>query len=211
VNATSSRIFWIILFNSFTWRFLNESRSRLHFFRKLIEVPSWSADELRDLIRRRNKQTGFEVEFDEMLLAGERGSARLELVEGADGYFRLLRETSGGNPRIATRLWLSSLTVIGEKKLRVSAFREPSSAALEKMSDELLFALAAISQHENLSTDERRRVLNVSEGLARFAVQYLSEADLIVTKDGSSDRFTLAAGLYRQTLRALRQKHLLFE
>ncbi len=211
VNATSSRIFWIILFNSFTWRFLNESRSRLHFFRKLIEVPSWSSDELRDLIRRRNKQTGFDVEFDEMLLTGERGSEGLELVEGADGYFRLLRETSGGNPRIATRLWLSSLTVVGEKKLRVSAFREPSSTALGKMSDELLFALAAIAQHENLSTDELRRVLNVSEGIARFAMRYLVEAELIVGKEESPDRFTLAAGLYRQTLRALRQKHLLFE
>jgi hypothetical protein len=211
VNATSSRIFWVLLFNNFTWRFLNESRSRQHFFRKLITVPSWSADELRDLIRRRNKQTGFEVEFDEMLLAGERGEAGLELVEGADGYFRLLRETSGGNPRIATRLWLSSLSVVSDKKLRVSAFREPSSSALDGMSDELLFALAAISQHENLSTDELRRVLNVSEGLARFAVQFLSEAGLIVTKDGSADRFTLAANFYRQTLRALRQKHLLFE
>ncbi len=212
VNATSNRIFWILIFNSFTWRFLNESRSRQHYFRRLLDMPSWSADEIRDLIRRRNQQTGFSVQFDEMLLAGDRSeSGHLEVIEGADGYFRLLRETSGGNPRIATRLWLSSLTVIGERRLRVSTFREPSSAVLDELSDELLFALAAISQHENLSSDELQRVLNVSEGLARFAIQFLSEAGLVVPKDGSSDRFTLSASHYRQVLRALRQKHLLFE
>jgi AAA domain len=212
VNATSSRVFWVLIFNSFTWRFLNESRSRQHYFRRLLYMPSWSADEIRDLVRRRNQQTGFSVQFDEMLLAGDRGSnGRLEVVEGADGYFRLLRETSGGNPRIATRLWLSSLSVIGEKRLRVSTFREPSSAALDGLSDELLFALAAISQHENLSAAELCRVLNVSHGLARFAIQFLSEAELVVQKDGSADRFTLSAGYYRQVLRALRQKHLLFE
>ena len=212
VNATSKQVFWVLLFNSFTWRFLNDSRSRQHYFRRLLEVPAWSADEIRELIRRRNNQTGFEVEFDEALLSGERaGSGQLELIEGADGYFRLLRETSGGNPRIATRLWLSSLSVVGEKKLRVQTFREPVSQALSGLSDELLFALAAISQHENLSTDELRRVLNVPEGLARFAVQYLGEAGLVTPKDGSKDRVTLSAPYYRQTLRALRNKHLLFE
>ena len=212
VNATSSKIFWVLLFNSFTWRFLNESHSRLHYFRRLLQVPSWSADDIRELIRRRNRQTGFEVEFDDLLLDGERESrGRLELVEGADGFFRLLRESSGGNPRIATRLWLSSLRVVAEKKLLVSAFREPHSEALEGLSDELLFALAAVTQHENLSTDELRRVLNVSDSLARFAVRFLREAGLVVAKDGSIDRVTLAANYYRQTLRALRKKHLLFE
>ena len=212
VNSTHKQIFWILLFNSFTWRFLGESRSRQHYFRRLLSVPAWSADELRELIRRRNQQTGFEVEFDETLLSGERaGSGGLELVEGAEGYFRLLRETSGGNPRIATRLWLSSLSMAGEKKLRVRTFREPNSDALGRLSDELLFALAAIAQHENLSTRELQRVLNVPEGLARFAVQYLTEAGLVVAKDGSTDRVTLSAPYYRQTLRSLRNKHLLFE
>jgi hypothetical protein len=42
-------------------------------------------------------------------------------------------------------------------------------------------------------------------------MQYLTEAGLVVEKDGSADRVTLSAPLYRQTLRALRQKHLLFE
>ena len=212
VNSTSKQIFWIVIFNNFTWRFLSESRSRQHYFRRLLEMPAWSDEELRELIQRRHRQTGYEVEFDDALISGERsGSGRLELVEGAEGYFRLLRETSGGNPRIATRLWLSSLSVIGEKKLGVGAFREPSSDKLAKLSDDLCFALAAICQHENLSSDELRRVLNVPEGIASFAVQYLSEAGFVVSKDGSADRVTLSAPYYRQVLRTLRNKHLLFE
>jgi hypothetical protein len=212
VNSTSDRIFWVLIFNTFTWRFLHASRSRNHYFRRLLEAQAWSTDEIRDLIARRNRRTGFDLEFDEMLLSGDRTAAgRLELVEGADGFFRLLRDTSGGNPRVATRLWLAALRPVAEKRLRVGAFREPDGAALEGLSDELLFALAAITQHENLSADELCRVLNVPDGFARFAFTFLLEAELVVPKDGHPNRVTPSAPYYRQILRTLRRRHLLFE
>jgi hypothetical protein len=93
----------------------------------------------------------------------------------------------------------------------VGAFREPDGAALEGLSDELLFALAAITQHENLSADELCRVLNVPDGFARFAFTFLLEAELVVPKDGHPNRVTPSAPYYRQILRTLRRRHLLFE
>ena len=41
------------------------------------------------------------------------------------------------------------------------------------------FALAAVCQHENLTAEELARVVNLPEGFARFAMQFLSEAGFI--------------------------------
>ncbi|MCA9512894.1 MAG: ATP-binding protein, partial [Myxococcales bacterium] len=221
VNSTSERVFWVPVFNSFTWRFLNESRGRVHYFRRILDLPRWTADEIQELVRLRNEKAGFALEFDEVLLSEEDAvreralahGARdgFELVESADGYFRLLWESSGGNPRIATQLWLASLSPVAERRLRVGLFREPESKAFEALNDELWFALAAVCQHENLSADELARAINATPGFARFAVQFLAEAGFVTAKDERWERVTLSAAYYRQVLRGLRSKHLLYD
>lgn len=212
VNGTSKKVFWVLIFNRFTWQFLNASRSRAHSFRRILDVPQWSPEEIQRLIRLRHERTGFELRFDEVLLSGSRSSSgSLELVEEAEGYFRLLWESSAGNPRIATRLWLSSLRPISEDTMAVGIFPDPHDAMPPLLQEDLLFALAAICQHENLSNDEMTRVLNLPEEFSRFATQYLAETGLVEAKDGRSDRFTLAPRTYRAVLRLLRSKHLLYD
>ena len=211
VNSTSSKVFWVLIFNSFTWRFLNETRGRVHYFRRLLAIPKWSSEEIQELVSLRNKQTGFELEFDEVLLSDEKiDTAGFELIEEADGYFRLLWESSGGNPRIATKLWLSSLEPHKEGVLRVGMFRDPSTEELSELQDDLIFALAAVCQHENLNARELAVVLNVSEEFARFATQFLLESGFLDLKDGKGDRVTLSAAYYRVVLKVLKTKHLLF-
>lgn len=252
VNSTADSIFWLLSFNSFAWDFVTASRRRIHYFSRTLRVPPWTAHQLQDVIRRRNLRTGFELEFDEALLdeesafeSGATGPARgrlgsaaangFELIEGAEGYFRMLWEASGGNPRLAVAHWLSSLTIAGHKRLRVSLFSQVGHEALMKLTDEALFALAALCQHDNLTASELQNVLNVRAGLANFLIRHLrdqglirvvaehretetiDEAFLLASEDavgGSSTsgrRYTVAARHYRQILHVLRRKHLLWE
>lgn len=238
VNSTSIKVFWVLVFNSYTWRFLNETRGRVRYFRKLLYLPRWSQEEIQALIRLRHARTEFDLEFDEMLLSDERSNSNgFELVEGSDGYFRLLWDSSGGNPRIASQLWLASLgpsvspsrissqlSPVGsrtdpagkrlqgsDKRLRVRPFRETNPELLSSLQDDLFFSLAAICQHENLTGDELGRVLNVPEQFAQFAVQFLTESGLLEHKDSDTERYTLSPQSYRAVLRVLKNKHLLFD
>jgi hypothetical protein len=212
VNATAESTFWILVFNTFAWEFINASRGHNHYFRRLLELPPWSADEIQDLIGRRNLKAGFELEFDEMLLDDERSTeAGFALIEGADGFFRMLWEASGGNPRVAIALWLQALRPAGERRLGVGLFRETGEEVLGKLTDDLWFALAAIAQHDNLSVAELQRVLNTNADLADFAVRFLLEKRLADRAASEPVRATLAPRPYRQVIRALRRKHLLWE
>lgn len=212
VNVTSQNVFWVLVFNTFSFAFLNTSRNRLHYFRKLHYLPTWSRDDLLDLISKRNSQTGFEVEFDEMLLDANRSSSGdFEVIEGAEGFFRLLWENSGGNPRVATCLWLDALTAIGDQKIKVGIFSESLATELSKMDKELLYTLSALLQHENLSVAELREVLNVSIDFANFAIRFLTEYGLVTPKHTDVRRHTLAARFYPQVIKMLRSHHLLYE
>ena len=79
------------------------------------------------------------------------------------------------------------------------------------MDPELLFALAAICQHENLSVDELRQVLNVPLDFAGFAVRFLNDYGYTEPKHTDPRRVTLAPRYYPQILRLLRDRHLLYE
>ena len=212
VNVTSQNVFWVLVFNSFSFAFLNASKRRLHYFRKLHTLPTWTRDDLFELISKRNRQSGFEIEFDEVLLDANRSATGdFEVIEGADGFFRLLWENSGGNPRVATCLWLDSLTAAGENKIRVGIFSETLATELSKLDVELLYTLAAICQHENLSVSEVRDVLNVSSDFANFAIRFLTEYGLVEHKHTDTRRHTLAPKFYPQVIKLLRGHHLLYE
>jgi len=212
VNFTSDKIFWLLVFNTFAWAFINQSRKRIHYFRKLMFLPSWSQDEIQDLIVRRNRKSGFEVVFDEVLLDQDRSrSGDFEVIDSADGYFRLLWEASGGNPRVATHLWTNSLKPTGDGKLKVGLFIEKNLEEQIDMDREILFTLAAFCQHENLSVAELQEVLNTPLDFAAFAVRYLSEYNIIEPKHTDPKRNTLAPNFYTQVIKVLKKNHLIFE
>ncbi len=212
VNFTSDKVFWLLVFNTFAWAFINQSRKRIHYFRKLMFLPSWSQEEIQDLIVRRNTKSGFEVVFDEVLLDQDRSrSGDFEVIDSADGYFRLLWEASGGNPRVATHLWINSLTPTSNGKLKAGLFAEKTLEEQINMDREILFTLAAFCQHENLSVAELQEVLNTPLDFTAFAVRYLSEYNIIEPKHTDPKRNTLAPNFYAQVIKVLRKNHLIFE
>lgn len=211
VQLSSERVFWVLVFNRYSWVFLKHSQRSAHYFRRQLQLTPWSAAELRDLIVRRNERAGLQIEFEEMLLEGGGGGDGPEVVETAEGYFRLLQQASEGNPRIATALWLESLSPTKEGGLRVGLFRAEDTDELERLDSELVFALAALVHHENLSVSELHRALNVPVEHAEFYLRLLAQQGLVERKHTDPTRHTLAPRTYLQVLALLRSRHLMFE
>jgi hypothetical protein len=211
VDATSDKVFWVLVFNNNSWSFLNRAKPDVRAFRRVLRLPPWSQDELKDLVARRNERSGLMIEFDEVLLDAETSSTGgFELISSADGFFRLLWEASRGNPRVATYIWLNALTALSDKRIRVGLMREESSEFLTDLDTGMLFALASFAQHENLSFEELSRALNISSDEAGYAARYLLEYGLLEPKHTDATRFTLAPRFHQQVIRTLRERHLLY-
>ncbi len=211
VDFTSKKVFWVLVFNKYSWAFLTRANRHVQSFRKQLRLAPWSQAELQDLVARRNKRSGIAVEFDEVLLDAESSSTGgFELISSAEGFFRLLFETSRGNPRTATYLWLKALTRISDQRLRAGLIREEPVDTVSKLDTELLFALASFAQHENLSFGELHQALHISLDEAAQAGRFLLECGILEQKHSDPTRMTLSPRFHHQVLKVLKDKNLLY-
>lgn len=212
VDVTSENVMWVLAFNTYSWRFLRRTNRHVRALRRTLSLPSWSREELQELIVKRNDRSGLEVRFDEILLDAEASSTGgFELVSSAEGFFRLLWEASNGNPRVATYIWLKALTRVDEDTLEVGLIKEEDATVLARLDDDILYALASIVQHENLSFDELRQSLNTSLDEAGHAARFLMEYGFLEHKHNDSRRITIAPRYHQQVLRTLTERHLLLK
>src|SRR5690606_2811676 len=115
----------------------------------------WSEAEIQQLIRARDALAGLPLSFSELMVAHENDDQYYEIVKTSNGYFRLLHEFSDGNPRVALLYWLRSLKYDANREaMQVSLFQRPTPGVLTGVSNDHLFALAAIAQHGSLAASE---------------------------------------------------------
>ena len=210
VNATASRVFWGVTFDRYAWQFLNASRRRARYFRVLHRLPAWSASELRELIGRRNLRSGVELSFANGVADLLGSDDDFRLVEGGDGYFQLLADLSGGNPKIAQYLWLRSLSALDEEGKQLCVHLPPKERLRsEGLTDVMVHMLASICQHGSLSKASICQALNLRADAALFGLQYLRELGLLEAHDGDLQRWSLAPRFQRDVITFLQGKHLL--
>ncbi len=211
VNETCDRIFWVLTIGQAAWEYLNNVAGRVHYFRRLIPLPAWSEDQIRTLIMQRMRRARFGVSFSELLVTQVEGlSVAAQLGRTSSGYFRLLWDLSGGNPRLAGHFWLDSLVPQPDRRLvRVHLFNTPHLEELEQLTDEILFILTAVTEHQDLSVHEAAGVTNLSLDFCKFAVKLcLEEGYLEQTRGG--DRYRLSRRWQVAIVHLLKRRHLLY-
>ncbi len=211
VNASADHIFWILTFNDVAWDYLRSIAGGVSYFRKTVVIPSWSHEDLRRLILSRMRRSGFRTNFIDLLvtrLEGVKTSA--QIIRTSQGYFRLLCDFAGGNPRVASHFWLRSLVPDATKRrARVHLFSAPNIEDLEKLPDDIAFVLAAVVEHENLTAAELAMVSNFSPEFCRFALRYCRERGYMFRSQGTGR--TKVSTYWQQTIvRYLKRKHLLY-
>jgi hypothetical protein len=136
------------------------------------------------------------------------GSALEDAVLRTEGeYLRLLWDYAQGNPRVAMCFWLRSLAPSGGE-LRVRLFEQPRARHLEALHEQSRFLLAAVILHENLSADEAARSVGLSRRACAALLAFLTQQGFLSEADG---RWRVSTPWYREVIRHLRRKRLLFD
>jgi len=171
LNAGTKNLFWCVTFNRYAWTYLNAVTGGSEYFRKVRALDAWSDTDIRALILKRHEKSTFGLEFDPIIFATEsiRGAEGKKYLQ--DRFFELLWEQARGNPRTAIMLWLSALTPISEKKLRVGLPASSPVRPLAGLTDDELFVIAAIIRHENLTAEEARSVTSLPDSTVRHALR----------------------------------------
>ncbi|MFT6604127.1 MAG: energy-coupling factor transporter ATP-binding protein EcfA2, partial [Bacteriovoracaceae bacterium] len=179
INFSTEKIYWVLSFNKYSWIFIDRAFGRNQFFRNVFEVRGWSDTKIKELIMTRHKKTDFRLSFD-LLINATRSQDEIDRYASVESkFFKLLWELSRGNPRAALVLWLTALSQKRSKTLNVNIPREAELVGLEKLPDDLMFVLAHILKHENLTGKEIEGTTDLPTGIVRNAIKVGLEKDFL--------------------------------
>lgn len=171
INMNTENLFWVMSFNKYSWLYLDRAFGRTKFIRNVFEVKGWSDTKIKELIMKRHGNSKYRLSYD-LLINATRSQDEIDKYASIESkFFKLLWELSRGNPRAALFLWLSALSRRGGLVFNVNVPKEIGFEGIEKLPDDLLFVIAGVLKHENLSASEIESTTNLQRGLVRNAIK----------------------------------------
>lgn len=210
VSQTQPQVAWVIAFDNHAWEFINRVHDRRHHVKTIIRLAGLNELQVQKMIEQRAASVGLALDFSNLVVAQRavQADGRYELVKTARGFFRILTDYCGGNPRVALHYWRSSLRPTGARSAEVVLFSRPDDSAIKSLGERQLFALTAIAQHGALSVPELSRVVDVAPGLCALDLSFLESRGLTLGANNGATR--LAARYQRMVFTRLRDANLLY-
>lgn len=208
INMNTKNLFWVMSFNKYSWLYLDRAFGRTRFVRNVFEVKGWSDTKIKELIMKRHQNSSYRLSYD-LLINATRSQDEIDKYASIESkFFKLLWELSRGNPRSALFLWLSALSRRGQNVFNVNIPKEVEIEGVEKLPDDLLFVIACVLKHENLTSSEIEGTTNLQKGLVRNAVKLGLEKNFFYRDDRA--RYMIDISTQYGLIKYLRLKNFIY-
>ena len=213
LSQTSGNIFWMVTSSRYGWMYLNKIYQVAGYFSHIRTIDNLNSDTIEDIILSRHKVSGYDLNFipsNDMI--SSRAFKKLEtnpdeqqmLVRKT--FFKALSSVSEGNISIAMQYWLRSIRNTGVDVIDIAPFSDVNVSLGDGFTNDDLFALAAIVQHDDLTESELAIVLNTNSQNSRLILSKLSSRAILLRRN---DRYYLNQLLYRHIINVLKIKNIL--
>jgi hypothetical protein len=157
-----SSIPWIVVMDKHAFQYVLRVHSDRAMVEDLIDLPTWTQEQISELVTYRCRQAGMTPDFSQMDIPYLFDETEYETIEerNRSGFYRILWNAAGGNPSVALRLWADTLAVTADDRIVVRHLpRELSTGQLEGANLSVLLLLRVIAQSEISTTED------IGEGL----------------------------------------------
>lgn len=210
---TQESIFWFITCSSYTWDYIDKVLGLMRYFSKVISLEELDEEGIELLIMKRHRLTGIPVRFNPDPITEKSKKYRQISHEEErqrllkDQFFRRLREASTGNISVAMLFWCISINNFENRRFEIGELPDIDVRIDAKISDEELFIIAAIVQHERMTVNEIIDVLSIPREKAHLILTGLATKGFLVERD---EYYELHFFLYRSMIGYLHEKRLLY-
>jgi len=209
INQGDKDTFWCVAYNKRAWKFLDYVLDRNQFYRNIVELSRFSDVDIQNMIMTRHQQSGFELEFDEMILAASKSDFLTGSMHAETQFFTLLWGLAKGNPRTALSLWKASVSMVSPRKIIVGIPKPLVLRGLNSLNEGDFFVYGAILTHENLSVSEAVRTTNLPAGIVRNALKVGEDIDALEkSQDG---RYRVNPLAQSRLIHFLLEKNIVYE
>ena len=212
ITSTNNNIFWIVNTTLYTWEYLDKSTRIGDFFEYKIRLSDMTADQITEIISKRNKISGYYIEFE--IPEGDTASSKLNKLTKDEiqemyrnKFFYSLNKFTDSNIAISLLYWQLSVKEVTEDTIKILYFQQPDLSFISYFDKINLFVLQAIILHDGLTPLELSMVINNSEGECQLLLLSLLEDGILKKRD---EVYLLNPLIYRQTVSLLKSQNLLF-
>jgi hypothetical protein len=211
VTRTNKNIFWVTTATLYTWSYLSKTIRIQEFFSYVIQLGELKDEQIVDIILKRNRISGFSIQFD----AGENRKEDRKFnnmkvsdqqVVLQDEFFSDLNEFAKSNVSMALIFWLLSTKKVDKQSITMGVFNKPDFNFLTMLSMDKIQTLHALILHDGLKEAQLAQVLHLSLMSSRLTLLALLE-DGILLRD--SDIYSVNPILYRNTISLLKTRNLI--
>ena len=211
IAKTSKSVFWIITTSVYTFQYLDKTLGISGYFSYQIPLGRLTNEQIRDLIIKRNRVSGFKIHFEEdpMLRRDKKFKALSDDDKQTalrDNFFEQLNRFSSSNISLALNYWLLSTKEITDRQINISSLAPPDLSYIRVLPDEKVFVIYALIIHDGLSIDLCSSVVNSSVNGLKQAFLSLMEKGLIFRKD---DIYQVNPLVYPYFIQLLKSRNLI--
>jgi len=210
LNATSDRHFWVVSVHKPAWDWFDSVGSLVDtgVFRSVIRLAPLTSTQLRALTVARLGSMGLRPDFSGLVRTSALGAdPEVELERSTAVFYRLLAESSDGNPTIAMHLFSRCLVPTDDDHVvAVRMGAALSGGVVEKMSETALFVLTALRLQDELTLEELVEVTNLTLASVRTTVRDLVSRGLV---ERNGPQLKVPDEALQSVSRTLRRRHFL--
>lgn len=208
VESVAANILWIVTVDSLSWQFLRRIRADQSGTNEVIELPTWTEEQIAELIDQRNQEAEIEPSFEGVQIPDEHVVTSLDTADARNkaGVYRMIWTLANGNPAVGLRMWANCLYLDENDKYCVSTPSQLSSRELDAAPHNVLLVLRVIAQSEVISLEDIADNLRLPEGSVGSAMHYCLSRGWIESDNG---RYSLSMDWFRTVTRVLARQNLL--
>ena len=193
LSATEGRAVWIISFSKSGWRYLDRVLGLSNRFDEIIALEGLDRDGIERALVERHDVSGYQLEFADGPDLGTDARWRLRGVEDPRRRQKILRveffdelhKASGSNLHAALYYWLRYTSVADRKRVVASPVQAISTAVLGELSDDELFTMLYVLQHDSLTPRQHSRLLRTNVAESELTLDYLTRRRVLLKRRAS--------------------------
>ena len=190
LSATEGKAVWIISFSKSGWRYLDRVLGLSNRFDEIITLEGLDRAGIEQALVERHDVSGYQLVFAEGPDLGADARWRLRGVKDPRRRQEILREeffdelhtASGSNLHAALYYWLRYTNVADRRSVVASPVQAISTAMLGELSDDELFTMLYVLQHDSLTPEQHARLLRTNVVDSGLTLDYLTRRRVLLKR-----------------------------
>jgi len=185
MSNTLKKVFWVGAITKNVWNYLDKTIFISNYFTNEVLLSALAPEALEEIITRRNKISGFRLNFiPEAELLENKSFMQLSEEEKQEflrkNLFKKLSRLSYGNISLAQLYWLRLTREVKENTIDIGYFKEIDFSFIKDLSAQELFVMQTIVLHDGLVLSDFSRVMDMTEADSKNILVPMLEKGLLI-------------------------------